>query len=477
MEEQDCFEETIIEAQEQTEWERRAERFKGKDIWTLNHEAKGGEDTIHFNLCVNWGPSFFGHLQYIEELKNLAKAKYAQKDGQENPDDSPDSEWNGAEEEEDFTPKNTYDTIPAMSIENHCFHVLPYGQNTGETKYSYYPIVMEENGIRFLLTKRTLTQTQNSGNVRVLIGSLPLMKWGAETCIDSVCSAISVLGGNIISCTLSRVDLCVDLPGIRIDDMQRAIENSRFVCRGKNKSNHYLNEGTSIQTNRAGLKRTGFSIGKSNIVFRAYDKIEESRFNEDKRIVLIQNRWNDELPENATRCEFELKREGLRKFCLPGVCESIRTWEDYLKCRSHIAEYLVTEWLRLYSKRFDHAHTERLSDFDLLPAWKMVADTFREVYSEESGRGKIQVTKEQPKPERQRLKQQATGCMLSALAAKGIKFFENKKELFLAIAEEIKNTIKSYDMNELRTRIFRKAARHEGRTPTPNETKSYNIPW
>lgn len=458
-------------------YEKRAARFKDVDVWTLNHEAKGGEDTIYFNLCVTWRPKFFQNLQYIEELKELAKAKYADKDGLSTKQESPDDEWNSEEEEENFAPTNRYDTIPTIRIENHCFYVLPYGQNTGESKYSYYPYVLEENGIRYLFTKKSLTQEQNSGNCRVLIGSLPLMKWGSETCIDSVCSAVSVLGGYIITCTLSRVDLCIDLPEIKVDDMQRAIEDARFVCRGRAKSAHFISEGIPIQTNRAGLKRTGFSIGKSHIVFRAYDKIEESKFNEDKRIVLIQNRWNDKLPEHATRCEFELKRDGLRKMFFPGICESIRTWEDYVKCRKMISEYLTKDWIRLYAKDFDRTHTARLDEDDLLPVWNKVIKTFNEVYSENQDMRKIQICKEQPRPERQRLKQQATGCLLSALATKGMKFFDSKKELFLAIADEIRTTLKQYDICELRTRIFRKAARHEGKTPTPIEDKTFDIPW
>jgi triphosphoribosyl-dephospho-CoA synthetase len=141
------------------------------------------------------------------------------------------------------------------------------------------------------------------------------MKWGAEACVEVIVkSAIAELGGVIRGIKISRVDLCADLANVRVERFQSVFENGGYVCRARRRSNFEIRDANSdseaeFSSNQDGHRKTGITLGKSGIIARVYDKLREARFNEDKMILLQQNRWGGEIPESATRVEFELKRE------------------------------------------------------------------------------------------------------------------------------------------------------------------------
>lgn len=318
----------------------------------------GGEDTAHLSLYVEW--------KGIEFYRAICDWKAAQKLGRE-----------GHE-----TPLD--EKVTGFMLGKYEFEVLPFGYNAGDSKFSYYPYVIKGDGIRYCFSEREYKgEDMKCPNMRVEMGSLALMLLGFRECWRKTQEIVRLLGGELHKDRIARIDVCVDLPGISVDTMQNAIWRGRFISRAKYKARYAVLSGSCqdldtmrIEEYKFGKKRTGVVIGRSNISCRIYDKLHESCHREDKMLCLIHKRWGGEVPEEAARVEFQLRADALRKISVAEKKTKIETVDDWFKCRADICKYLCKSWLRIYRKDFDSTHTSRLSDDDMLPAWKRVIDAF-----------------------------------------------------------------------------------------------------
>jgi hypothetical protein len=370
----------------------------------------GGEDTAHLSMYVEWK----GHGFYMA----INEWKVAQKLGRDGHEDSFDERVAG------FCLDNRYH-----------FEVLPYGYNPGDSRFSYFPYVLKCNGIRFCFSEREYVGAEmKSPNVRIEIGSLPLMMFGFEECWRQVREVIRMLGGTIHKNLIARMDVCVDLPGISVDTFQAAVWKGRIVSRAKYKARYAVLSGSveeldqmRVEEYRFGKKRTGVVIGRSGISCRIYDKLHESCNREDKMACLIRTRWGGEVPEEAARIEFQLRSEALRGITVEGRKTKIESVEDWFKCRADICRYLCRSWLRIYRKDFDSTHTSRLTEDDLLPAWQRVIAAF-ECWA---GEGNEKTVKRETSPLRLNafaLVQEGFGCLRSAFVRCGIHFDRNNTD-------------------------------------------------
>lgn len=409
------------------------EDFSINNVWNMDYIAKGGADTIYMTMKIKWRNKHKDIRAHLNDIKEIQQR--------------------GGCPEADF--------VPEVMIDGHTWYVAPQGMNTGDSKFSYFPLQLKECGIRYLLAERDLEECTASGNLTVMIGSLPLMKWGEEICFKIVMSSVRALGGVVKDISLGRYDVCLDMPGVACREFQDAIEKGRYVCRAKRKTSYFIDHSpdtpTKISLNEMGRKKTGVTIGKSNIICRIYDKLEEVKHDEDKSIVLLQNRYDEAIPDCATRIEFQINRDGLRNFEIIGKRKSIRTWDDMQEFKGHIFAYLVNSWLRVYRRDFDRSHTSRLTDDDLLPIWREVISGFQKIAD---GKGRLVKSGDKPKlPEKKALKKQGLGVLLSILAGTFDHQY-TRQDIVFRVAVLMEEIMREYTFKELRSRIKRKLSRY-----------------
>lgn len=381
-------------------------------IHKRDYLSHGGADTIYLSCKVDWH-NF--HLEkarpYIEWVQRVIKEEF-----RENDEPVPDY----------FT--------PTLDDNGHNFFIQGYGANPGDSKYSYYPYVLRELDIRYMFNRKEYNDEMPAGNCYIIIGSKPLMRWGEQTCYEIINHAIGTLGGKIKECTVSRIDLCVDLADVTVQPFVDAIYHKAFVCRARNQA-FYQTDDLKIGTYAQHHKYTGVQVGRSNILCRIYDKLEETKNDEEKRMLLNDYRFGGKLPQTVTRVEFQLRRDALRSINVNGKCqEGIKTFADYQTCRADLLNYLCNSWLRFYdSSVANRNHSERLKKDDYLPEWKIAVNTFLGL---EKTAEFIEVSKVKRNytPECKRLKDGLAGYVTSLLATRSVKC-DNERDL---IREELK---------------------------------------
>ena len=441
------------------------EEFKVEDRAAYHHVAKGGVDTLYLNLKVHWGNKFNFLMADLKRLKEVA-----QKSAQENLKSV--QEEIVYDEEKGVEVVHRYEVVdlPELHINGHTLVVAPNGMNPGKSKFSNYKYVASEHGFKYLISGRNLKDTTASGNLYIMIGSLPLMKWGVENCYAILKHTIEMMGGTFSDddCTVSRADFCVDLPGVSVEPFYNALMSGRYVCRAKTFSNFLTDQNPDTEENqsfyRYGKRPTGFTIGRGNVMCRVYDKLFESRNDPEKTFILQNCRWGGEVPTCATRVEFQLRREALRSFDVQGQCFGVRLFREFLGARGSIMEYLCTRWLRLYSKKVDRTHTSRLKDKDLLPEWVTVQSFFRSVSA--GDHTTIRIEKKTAAPDPVQLVRQGFGCFSSVIAAHSERLYQDKTCVRREIIDILDRFLSITNAETIRRSIKRKRMHHDARVPS-----------
>ncbi|MBT3191018.1 MAG: hypothetical protein HN341_00530, partial [Verrucomicrobia bacterium] len=175
-------------------------------------------------------------------------------------------------------------------------------------------------------------------NVFVTVDGTACLTKNATDWYQDAKRLIEILGGVIRQDKLSRVDICLDMPHVPIDELVSCFDEGRYICRanaiGKLESN-----GKTIY------------FGESPIKARIYDKLREVQKKADpiKTLAMQLWRWRGSgFPDAATRVEFQIRREGLKTRGIDSV-------QDYLDRRASLVKYLTKEWLRL---TLDHVDKE-----------------------------------------------------------------------------------------------------------------------
>lgn len=312
----------------------------------------GGEDTVKLSLWVDWsGADISALASELQRLKNKAQHP---------------------------TPNEEPEPFQTMTFS---YVVKPVAMNPAKREYTHLPYYLTDGGIAFGIRFTDATSKEAHFNVRVEIGSLPLIVYRLEEVWAEIEYRLEQMGGKILRTCLSRVDLCVDLPGVSPTAFVEALLHGNVICRARKK--RYFNvldiadsDSVELGLYQEGVQKTGISIGAGNILLRIYEKIRESQNREDKLLALVEHRFG-ELPEVATRVEFELKSEALRNLTILGKADFIHTLEDWFLCRTEIMEYLCNHWVRFLKPGADKHNTDRLTEEDYLPEWQSVLSLFR----------------------------------------------------------------------------------------------------
>lgn len=182
---------------------------------------------------------------------------------------------------------------------------------------------------------------------------------GAKACYDEGNRFITELGGRIIGNKLSRVDVCLDMPGETISQFDRAYVDKRYICRPRGHG-RYECGGITVQ------------FGKNPLMLRVYDKLAEvkKKNNPVQTIGMLCNRWAGRMPESAVRVEFEMGRDFVKK-------KGVDTVEDYYRKRAALMKYLTESWMRFTQDHVDRKNKNQ-AKARTLPIWEQVRDAFLE---------------------------------------------------------------------------------------------------
>ena len=277
-------------------------------------------------------------------------------------------------------------------------------------------------------------------NVRIVVGSLPLIEDDARRVWAGLVEELEGLGAEFHVSKPSRVDVCVDLPNVKVDRFVSMFDRGCFVTRARAGAGH----GQFDRYSWAG-KSTGIDIG-SGMKLRIYDKVEECKDDPVKTAAMIAFRWGGKMPKLATRVEFQMRREQLKTM-------GVDTMEDWFKKRNDVCAYMVTEWFR-FTAHAPNRESGKQADAPLASIWKYVQQKFAE------WAGAMMVAIKRSKVVAICLKQlhaQVRG-LVTSLYAYSEKFVRDKSQLFENAFDTFIHAIDEIPPRDLWKKLERKRA-------------------
>ncbi len=177
------------------------------------------------------------------------------------------------------------------------FSCMPW--NVQRTGVARYPYVLKSGDITLLLSSRRFDSSIPSG--RLEIGSISCQN-DISSVFDQVKTFLSYNKIFIHSTSVSRLDLCSDVPGVSVNDKNLAFfDDDRVITRSR--------WSAVFKENR---KITGFQYGRGEVVVRVYDKIAELLKPENaEKLIFFREKWGF-FPDDCTRIEFQLRRNALK---------------------------------------------------------------------------------------------------------------------------------------------------------------------
>lgn len=321
------------------------------------------------------------------------------------------------------------------------FMVASRGAKQGRGDKSIYMRwrLVSEYGLVLLLMNMPKAH-KTMPNVTARATSLLLMRFGFHRVWESMQYCIEQLGGVIEKNKLSRVDACVDLPGIPIIDFVEPFSKNWVVSRSRLRSNYAV--GTFVNEYLQGKRHTGFTIGKSPLLCRVYDKLVESQFDIQKQAILEATRWGG-APEHATRVEFQIERQKLKQFGIDSV-------DDWKSKRAEVVHELMTNWLRLTDGPVDRKHADRSN---MHPVWQRTREAFFAWCGESTGEELQPLPKLDVKPSRQ--VNMAIGILKGLFARVG-KDIEDNDQFFREVNFVIREAVHERDL-DMASEVARKS--------------------
>ncbi|WP_437192705.1 hypothetical protein [Planctomicrobium sp. SH527] len=183
--------------------------------------------------------------------------------------------------------------------------VSPRGIGTGRQERLEYRI--EIPGITLAFSARESDNRQHANFYLKITGEACVLYGGLKS--RTLAYAImDSLGGHVYDSWIRRLDLCLDVPNLSVEDW----------IRDAFRSDHYITTATEQQERKTtGRKFSGFSVGASGTWrLQVYDKLEEVKKRPEDYQLAMQARWGGSLPTSATRIEYQIRRPWLREHVL-----------------------------------------------------------------------------------------------------------------------------------------------------------------
>ncbi len=356
-------------------------RFFGKNILEniskiSENVSSGGEDYLVLDVVLDFPPSkLWEFAQKMDTAKEKGNSEY----------------FVDGTESEVLEEKGL---INKSEIEfEHNGLIIQKKAGFRDGKGTFFEYCFECFGIRFGLE----IPMKSEYSCKIIVSSIPLMIFdGLKNTYQKVKDILRAIGAEILREKLSRIDICLDLVGIGAKDFTKEFTDGNSITKAG-----------SWSIFGKFSKCTGFSIGKTAVKLRIYDKVEETKNNEMKQFIMKKKRWLCD-PEIASRVEFQLNRAFLKKFEINNV-------ETFLNQRFSIAHFLTSKWFRLVEKIEDRTHTTRAKISEI---WSKVKEGFKKWTSfvrNEPIKRSLKIL-----PDAFRLQKQILGCLMSFIAVKNL---------------------------------------------------------
>ncbi len=304
----------------------------------------GGEDWLSVNFYIDFETEYFEELADKLNLAQAAAIDLASKSHSE-------------------TTPLFHDEIELNGIR---FIVAPRGSRlgTGNKALGMKWRLQSEHGITVMLANRAEAH-KTTPNMAMVATSTVLMRRGFDTVWALMQDYVKALGGRIRTNKISRVDVCVDLADVSVEEFCTPFSQNWVVSRARQRD--LYESGVFISSHKVGRRPTGFAIGKTPLRLRVYDKLLEVSKSPEKLPLLATKRWGY-LPMCATRVEYQISRAKLKQF-------GVDTVEDWIEKRLAIVGKLTLEWFRLTDGPVDQKHANRSP---VLPLWLKAREAFFE---------------------------------------------------------------------------------------------------
>lgn len=311
------------------------------------------------------------------------------------------------------------------------FIVSPTGTRLGDrSKGSWMAWRLQSDIGATLLLMDTDEPLGDQPNGSVRIPSRTLMEFGTLPTWKMVMHWFEAMGAELYMNKLSRVDACVDLPGVPVTEFMQPFRDGWVVTRGRTRTEHEL----QTRSDYSGTKATGFTVGKAPMLVRVYDKLLESSRDMMKLQLLVKNRWG-QFPTAATRVEFEIHRQRLQRL-------GVDSFEDWLEKRGAICEQIAREWFRLTDGPVDRNHADRAKTH---PIWELAISAFGEWCG---GSQQVELTPLlKGEVDMSRMSNQAVGNFIGIYARIG-KPIEDNDQFIRETLARIRDSVKERNMSE-----------------------------
>ncbi len=284
----------------------------------------GGEDYFEWGLAVDWGVEWTKLKAKLENAKSAAfRRKQAQSSGA--------------------------DVIDFGTSRAHVQRTGEFSDRSNRFRY-----VLHCDGFEIRIAN---VRESRSGDTNVSIAAKgeKCLECGGRGVLEAGRDIIKRAGGTIRKEMLWRVDLCLDLPSVGMDEFVTAYNEKRYIPGAKYRR---ADESSGIS----------LYLGKGPLCLRIYDKHAQllSQASDYALNLVKDRRWHGMDEMQAVRVEFQLRRAALRN-------RGIDSPEDYFRKRGALARYLTTKWIRFTKGPVDHRNTGRAAT---MPRWQEVQQGF-----------------------------------------------------------------------------------------------------
>ncbi len=252
-------------------------------------------------------------------------------------------------------------------------------------------------------------------SVFVGIGSLRLMQVGHHRAWQEVLDVVKSLGFVLVRNVVSRCDLCVDLPDVRVDQFVKALNEDEVIRRAR-----------KTATYKDGYEWEGLRVGRA-IGVRIYDKAREVQKDPFKHALIQAVRWGGAC-KWATRVEFQVRNAELFKHF------KIKTVEELFQRLGTVVKWLASDWFRFVVGKVDRKNKNQKRN-ETVAFWKDVQEKFLQWTGEGPARERCRVVR----PDMRQLKKQSIGCITTALlmSGEGCETFKEYARAAHAVVEDV----------------------------------------
>lgn len=353
----------------------------------------GGVDTISFSLWVEWSQNDFSDL-----MRDLSE----------------------------FQKKSRQANKNEVTVE--MFGKLWSVASRGSGEGAGYKFRLQCDGVRILFSTANNPQHRSNCMVQFYGGAMLRLGWDAKTAFEAARELIQATHGKIHHHSIARLDLFIDLPGVKSKWFTDRAEKGKFVKRASMCDKFYMTDDfgcceliskvwergrsavhkavdywfdqgkeKTLEAVRKELQRgsmdvisygaaekgRGVQFGRGSKLIRIYDKIAQLERFHPERLPVMREAWGTDEATPVTRVEIQLRGDAMRRW-------GVTTVWDLSTHQTSMVRYMTSEWLVLLSK-YDGKNKDRRR---IHPVWRKLQKQFVHVF--EGGRRRLVAPRHKP---------------------------------------------------------------------------------